>query len=158
MEYEAINDKAAPRLSHLHWSSCLAGEEFIPAGFIMVGWSLVLNAGQKLKIMAPNPLYVTLQMTRLQMERNVRRSYQINEDITTTTHVEHNVPDLLSIISKALTFQKSGDLFSPPHRGNWRCRIENTIVAHAAWESATCCLGNLEKAVSLILVSLSLTL
>lgn len=50
------------------------------------------------------------------MGRDVRRSYQINEDITTATHVEHNVPDLLSIISKALTFQKSGDFFSFPHR------------------------------------------
>lgn len=46
------------------------------------------------------------------MEQNVKRWYQINEDTTTTTHVEHNVPDLLTIISKALTFQKSGDFFS----------------------------------------------
>lgn len=36
MGYEAINDKAAPRLSYCHWSSCLAGEEFHPAGFTMV--------------------------------------------------------------------------------------------------------------------------
>lgn len=57
-------------------------------------------------------------MTHLQMEQNVKRRYQINEDTTTTTHVEHNVPDLLTIISKALTFQKSGDFFPPHHRGN----------------------------------------
>lgn len=45
------------------------------------------------------------------MELNVRRWYRINEDITKTTHVEHNVPDLLCIISKALIFQKSGVFF-----------------------------------------------
>lgn len=53
MGYEAINDKAAPHLSYRHWPSCLAGEEFHPAGFIVVESSLVLNAGQKLKIVAP---------------------------------------------------------------------------------------------------------
>lgn len=36
MEYGAINDKAASHLSYRHWPSCLAGEEFPPAGFIMV--------------------------------------------------------------------------------------------------------------------------
>lgn len=46
------------------------------------------------------------------MERNVRRWYQINEGIAAATHVEHNVPGLLSTASKALTFQKGEGFFS----------------------------------------------
>lgn len=92
-----------PSLAFVSWR-----REFPPAGFIVAEWSSVLDAGQKWKITTPESPACNITMTRLQMEWNARRWYRINEDITTTTHVEHNVADLLYIISKVLTFQKSG--------------------------------------------------